>query len=75
MSKCDNKSKCHNVEVIGEDNSAIRWYCNECHECGTIYKDWRGVPDNIEYSRVFKRLILQGGDDLLYRYYPHHLKT
>lgn len=71
---CDNRNKCHDPIEIGEDESALLWYCRECHQTGVIYKDLRGVPDNVEYARVYKRLILQGSDDLLYRYYPQHLR-
>jgi hypothetical protein len=75
MKYCNNISDCHNPYVINEDANALRWICNNCKQIGIIRKDWRGVPENREYSRVFKRDVLQGNDNLLYKYHPEFLKT
>lgn len=73
--RCDNKSNCHRPLVINEDESAMRVYCVECGAEEVIKKDWRGVPENRAYSRFFKRDILQGNDNLLYKYHPEYLRT
>lgn len=72
---CDNINSCHNPVIVGEDNNAQRVYCPECHDIMIIRKDWRGVPENRKYAEVFKRMILQGKDNLFYKYYSQHLKV
>ena len=71
---CDNFFDCHDPITVSEDNNALRVFCKICKDQIVIRKDWRGVPDNRHYSEVFKRYILQGNDNLFYRYYPQHLK-
>jgi hypothetical protein len=73
---CDNTSNCHDPETIGEDSSALRVHCKNCHATIVIRKDPNtGAPEKKQYAEVFKRWILQGSDKLFYRYYPQHLKT
>lgn len=66
--KCDNKSQTHNPEVIGEDNSAILVYCNQCGKQQRIGKDTKGSPENRLYSEWFKRDLLQPDVPLFYKY-------
>ena len=66
--KCDNLSNAHNPEVIGEDNSALLVYCNECGATEVIGKDANGNPENLAYSEFFKRELLQPPSLLYYRY-------
>lgn len=75
ITECNNQSSCHKPIVIKEDESAMRVLCTECKNQYVIRKDWRGVVDNIQYSKIFKREILQPNSNLFYRYYPQHLKT
>ncbi len=70
---CDNVQSCHNPIVIGEDNNAIRVVCNHCWVQQTIRKDWRGVSENRQYSKIYKKDILQGTENLFYKYYPKYL--
>jgi len=72
---CDNVSYCHDPIVVGEDDRVVRVYCKQCHEIIPIYKDWRGVVNNKQYSEVFRRDILQGNNPLFYKYYPQYLRT
>lgn len=72
---CDNKHKCHAPEVIKEDNEAMRVICVECKHQYVLRKDYRGVPENRAYSKIYKRDILQGNDNLYYCYYPTNLRT
>lgn len=65
---CDGISNAHNAEVIGEDNSAIFGYCNECGTSQVIGKDKNGNPDNVPYSEFFKRDFLQPPSLLYYKY-------
>jgi len=71
---CDNIRASHDCVIIGEDMNAARVYCRECKSQYVIRKDHRGVPLNRQYAEIFKRDILQGGDNLLYKYRPQFLK-
>ncbi len=76
MSKeCDNFSSVHDPVTVSEDACAMRVYRKECKHQYVIRKDWRGIPENKEYSRVFKRDVLQGHENLFYKIYPQHLRT
>ncbi len=75
MKECDNICKAHSPYVIAEDENAMRVICNECKHIYIIRKDWRGVPENREYSRIFKKDIVQGNDNLFYRYHSEYLHT
>jgi len=72
---CDNISRTHNPVIIAEDDNAMRVICSECKQTKVIRKDWRGVPENRQYSEFYKRDILQGNDNLLYKYHPEFLRT
>lgn len=73
MKECDNKSKTHNPIVIGEDENAGRVICTECKNKYIIRKDGRGVYENRAYSKIYKKDILQGRDNLFYKYHPEYL--
>lgn len=75
ITECNNLSKCHNPITLNEDNNALRVLCTECKNQYIIRKDWRGIPLNREYSKVFKREILQPNSSLFYKYYPNYLNT
>ena len=71
---CNNVSRAHNPKIISEDANAMRVICSECKEMQVIRKDWRGVPENRQYSKFYKRDIMQGNDNLLYKYHPEFLR-
>lgn len=73
--ECDNISYCHNPITIGEDQNALRVLCTQCKNQYIIRKDWRGVPLNRDYSNIFRKEILQGNDNLFYKYYSMHMRT
>ncbi len=66
--ECDNYNECHDLDVIAEDDNGLRVHCKICKNQYMIRKDERGVPEKREYARLFKRFILQGNDNLFYRY-------
>lgn len=72
---CDGYRDAHDAEIIGEDNSAILWYCKLCSHEGRIGKDERGIPDNYQFNEIFQRLTMQGNNALLYKYHPKLLKS
>ena len=76
MNICDNIKCCHSPCQIAEDNNAMRIICATCKKQIVIRKDpYKGVPENRAYSKVFKKDVLQGSDNLFYRYNPQHLKV
>jgi hypothetical protein len=72
---CDNKSNSHNPVIVSEDNNAMRVYCTECHNQFVIRKEpFKEVPENRQYSKIFKRDVLQGNDNLFYKYHPEYIR-
>ena len=75
MNICDNIKCCHSPCQIAEDNNAMRIICTTCKKQIVIRKNpYKGAPENRAYSKVFKKDLLQGGDNLLYKYHPEFLK-
>lgn len=67
--ECNNKSQCHLPKVITEDNCAMRVICQTCKHQYIIRKDpFKGVPEKRSYAKIFKKDILQGNDNLFYKY-------
>lgn len=73
--ECDNISNAHDPVTITEDGDAMRVFCKQCRHQYVIRKDWRGVPENRQYSKLFKRDVIQGHENLFYKLYPQHLST
>lgn len=73
--ECDNITNCHDPETIADDQDAMRVICKQCRHQYVIRKDWRGVPENRQYSKIFKRDVIQGHENLFYKIYPQHLST
>jgi len=74
MIECDNYTECHNPITIGEDQNAMRIVCDRCWVQKVIRKDpFKGVPEKRQYAEVFKKDILQGNDNLFYKYNPQFL--
>lgn len=60
--------------TISDGDTAMRVLCMECKHQYVIRKDIiKGVPERRQYARLFKRDVLQGGDNLFYKYHPGHL--
>ena len=76
IKECDNKSACHNLLTINDGDSAMRVICSQCKNQYTIRKDWvRGNPEKRSYAKLFKKDILQGNDNLFYKYHEEHLRV
>ena len=73
MNPCNNKSSCHDLINICDDKDALRVICKQCHQQYILRKDWRGVPEKRLYAKIFKKDILQGNDNLFYKYHPEYL--
>ena len=73
---CDNRACCHTPCQIAEDENALRIICVTCKKQIVIRKDpYKGVPEKRQYAEVFKKDILQGNDNLFYKYHSEHLKV
>lgn len=73
---CNNKSQCHTLLVITDGDSAMRVVCTTCKQPIVIRKDInKEVPEKRQYAEVFKKDILQGNDNLFYKYHPEYLKV
>ena len=68
--KCDNKSNVHDARVIYDNNDAMVAVCIQCKELGVFRKDCDGRMNNREYTKFFKREILQPTTNLYYKVYP-----
>lgn len=76
MTHCNNISEAHDPITIGEDENALRVFCRICHANLVLRKDPnKGTPENKAYSKVFKRDVLQGNDNLFYKYHPQYLSV
>lgn len=74
--ECNNVSAAHTIEVIGEDVSAQRVYCKTCKHRYTLRKNpWTGSYEKREASKVLRKDILQGHQNLFYKYNPQFLRT
>lgn len=70
--RCDNIRACHTPRIIN-DNDAIVAICETCKEFGIFRMDRQGRPDNKEYSKFFRRDILQAESNLYYKYHPEKM--
>lgn len=71
---CDNKSYCHDPVTIANNENAMRVICKQCKKQFVVRKDpFKDAPENRQYSRIFKRDILQPRENLFYKYYPQYL--
>jgi len=68
--KCDNVNEAHNLKIINETPDGVRVICKICKEINIIRFDANGRCDNREYSKIFKRDLLQPGENLWYKYKP-----
>ena len=75
LPECNNVSKAHDLVDIAEDDNAARVICYQCWHQYIVRKDWRGVHEIRQYAKLFKRDILQGNDNLFYKYHPDNLST
>lgn len=74
--ECNNKSRCHTTKTITDGDTGMRVLCVTCRHQYVIRKDrFKGVPENRAYSKIFKKDVLQGNDNLFYKYYPQFLWT
>lgn len=73
--ECDNKSACHELKTISDGDTAMRVLCTQCKHMYVIRKDpYKGVPEKRSYAKIFKKDILQGNDNLLYKYHPEFMR-
>lgn len=64
---CDNKNSVHDNVIINETDDGIRCICKICKKINVLRREKNGRFNNRQYSKVFKRDILQPGENLYYR--------
>jgi hypothetical protein len=69
---CNNMSEAHDLIDVSEDGTRV--LCKICKQQVVLRRDERGVPEKRQYARLFKRWIMQGNDNLFYKYHPEYLK-
>lgn len=74
MKLCDNFSSAHDPVLVNADESTDLYFCRECGNYIMLNKDWDGKYLQREADALFKRLSLQPGNPLFYKYYPHYLR-
>jgi hypothetical protein len=74
MKECDNKFACHTMKTIVENDDCIRSICETCKRQYICRKDNRKVPEKKLYARLWRKFILQGKDNLFYKYNPQYLR-
>ena len=67
---CDNINSVHDNITIRETKDGIRVYCKRCKSINIIRLDLNGRTNNREYSKIFKRDLLQPGENLYYKEHP-----
>lgn len=73
MKECDNIGEAHDLLTVRDTMHAQCVYCVLCRHIYLIRKDGNGNPERREYARLFKRDILQPGENLYYKYHPERL--
>lgn len=74
--ECDNVFACHELKILEEERNAMRVICIHCWGQYVIRKHHiKDVPENRQYSKIFKKDILQGNESLFYKYHPEFLRV
>ena len=70
---CENISYCHDVKELA-DTDTMRVICKNCKQQHIIRKEpVKDVPEKRSYAKIYKKDILQGNDNLFYKYHPEYL--
>lgn len=76
VKECDNKSACHTIVAISEDECAQRVTCVTCKRQYVLRKDaYTGSYERRRAAKILRKDILQGHQNLFYRYYPQWIRT
>jgi len=73
MKPCDNINSVHDITVINETPDGIRTRCKICGQIDVLRCDKDGRFNNKQYSKIFKRDILQPSDNLYYKIFPEKM--
>jgi hypothetical protein len=72
--ECNNIFNAHDPITVGEDLNGLRVICKTCKHQYVIRKNFNITPENRQYSKIFKRDIIQPRENLFYKIYPDYLK-
>ena len=73
MKYCDNKNSVHENIIINQNEDGLRTYCKQCKQINILRCEKNGRFSNRQYSQVFKRDLLQEGENLYYKYNSHKM--
>lgn len=73
VNSCDNINSCHENIITNETPDGIRVICTQCKQVNVLRMDKEGRFNNRAYSKIFKRDLLQPGENLYYKIYPHKM--
>jgi hypothetical protein len=75
VKECDNVSACHTTQVVGEDMCAQRVTCVTCKRQYVLRKSpWTGSSERRKNAEILRKDILQGHQNLFYKYNPQWLR-
>jgi hypothetical protein len=67
---CNNKSNCHDNRMITHEQDGVRYICTICWQQNVLRIGEDGRMNNREYTKVFKRDLLQPSDNLYFKVHP-----
>ena len=70
---CDNISDVHDPRLISETGDGVRYICDKCKEQFVLRIGEDGRMENREYTKVFKKDLLQPHDNLYFKLYPEKM--
>jgi hypothetical protein len=70
--KCDNRNNVHDPIQIADDPGGLRYICKTCKEVMILRRGYDRF-NNKEYTKVFKRDLLQPHDNLYFKVYPNRM--
>ena len=70
---CDNLSDTHDNILIKEEKDGVRYLCKICKQQNVMRIGEDGRMDNREYTKVFKRDILQPSDNLYFKVHEYKM--
>ena len=67
---CDNVSNVHDNVMVKHESDGVRYRCKICNQINVLRIGADGRMENRNYTKVFKRDLLQPHDNLYFKIYP-----
>jgi hypothetical protein len=72
---CNNISNTHSPRLIKEEADGVRYICDICKGQFVLRIGTDGRMDNREYTKVFKKDLLQPHDNLFFKIFPERMSV